>query len=72
MNLQILTYAMILLIAGIFSIATSSIGVQCHNKNEEYKRANESNQTFLIVNLVSAVMVTLVACFGIYSGVVAV
>lgn len=66
MNSQLLAYTVILLLAGIFSIATTSIGVQCSNSCETYKTEHPSNQTFLIVNLVSAILVTLIAFFGVY------
>jgi uncharacterized membrane protein YwzB len=67
MNGQVLAFAIVLLLTGIFSIATTSIGIQCSNECDAYKKKNESNQTFLIVNLVSAILVTLIACYGIYS-----
>lgn len=69
MNLTILGIAIVLLLTGVFSIATTSIGIQCSNECESYKKTHESNQTFLIVNLVSAILVTLISCYGIYMGV---
>ena len=66
MNLELFSYAFILLIAGIFSIATSSIGLQCSASCNDYKSAHSSNYTFLTVNLVSAILVALIAIVGIY------
>lgn len=64
---ELLSYTIILLLAGIFSIATSSIGIECGNSNDsKYKNDKPNNQTFLIVNLVSAILVTIIALFGIY------
>lgn len=66
MNIELLGYAIVLLLAGIFSIATTSIGIQCANANSAYKEEHSSNQTFLIVNLVSAILVVIIALVGIY------
>lgn len=71
MNGQLLSYTLLLLIAGIFSIATSSIGIQCDNECTTYKDAHNSNHTFLIVNLVSAILVTLIAIVGVYFAIMA-
>lgn len=75
MNLQLLTFAFILLLAGIFSIATSSIGIQCYTesmdktitKDDAYKTSHQTNNNFLIVNLVSAILVTLIALYGFFA-----
>ena len=66
MNGELLGYAIVLLLDGIFSIATTSIGIQCSNDNPKYKEEHQSNQTFLIVNLVSAILVTIIAIVGVY------
>lgn len=66
MQIELLVYAIILLLAAIFSIATSSIGIQCGNENTGYKEAHPSNAGFLISNLVSAILVAIIAMIGIY------
>lgn len=66
MDITLLGYAIVLLLAGIFSIATSSIGIECSNECDKYKDEKKSNFNFLIVNLVSAILVTISACLGIY------
>ena len=56
MNGTILIVASLLVIAGIFAIATSSIGVQCYNENEKFKEGRQPNFIFMIVTLVSAIL----------------
>ena len=66
MNTTLLFTAIALLILGIFSIAASSIGTECYNKHESYKTEKKSNFDFLVVNLVSAIVMVLLAFVSIY------
>jgi hypothetical protein len=66
MDTKLLGFTVLLLIAGVFYIATTSIGIKCSNDNPNYKENNKSNTGFLISQLVSAILVTLIAAFGIY------
>lgn len=61
MEFQEILVVLFLLVTGVFSTATSSIGVQCYNDNASYKDAKKNNYNFLIVNVVSAVSMILVA-----------
>jgi cytochrome b len=55
-----------LLIGGIMSLATSAIGTQCYNDNEEYGKSKGSNYSFLVFNLVTAILIVLSAGVAIY------
>ena len=66
MDSKLLGFAIILLLAGIFHIATTSIGLQCANETPGYKEKHPSNGGFLISQLVCAILVTLLAIVGIY------
>lgn len=62
---KLLWYSIILLLIGIFSTATSSIGIQCSNENPAYKDEHPRNKGFLIANLVSAILAIIIAIAGI-------
>lgn len=66
MNINLLVTALALLIGGIFSIATSSIATECYNNNSAFKDTKKDNYTFLIVNLVSAILTVLIAFSSMY------
>ena len=68
MNIKMLMVACALLIGGVFSIATSSIGTECYNadQNKSFKDSKITNFNFLIVNLVSAILMTLIGALSIY------
>ena len=69
MEMKMMITAIALLIGGIFSIATSSIGIQCYNsdkKGADQKSESPSNFNFLVVNLVSAIVMTLIAMASMY------
>jgi cell division protein FtsW (lipid II flippase) len=63
---KLLAFTILLLIAGISQIAASSIGIQCMNKNSGYKDDHPNNSSFLISQLVTAILITIVAIGGIY------
>lgn len=69
MDLKLVSFAVLLVIAGICYIATTSIGVQCSNENPGYKEKHPTNNSFLISHLVMAILVTILGCVGIYLGV---
>lgn len=69
MNTLLLSTAIALLILGVFSIASSSMGVECYNKNESFKTEKQSNFNFLIVNLTSAIVMVIVSFVSIYMSV---
>jgi hypothetical protein len=62
MNQQLLVFGVFLLVVGIVSIASSSIGISCYNKCSEQKQENKSNFNFLVLNLVLSIVLTLAAC----------
>lgn len=57
-------YLMVML-AAAFSIATSSIGIQCYTDPNNTGYKTESNKTFMIVNLVLAIIV-LLSCLSMF------
>jgi hypothetical protein len=66
MNGYLFIAAFSMLLGGIFSIATSSIAIECYNKNETIKKEKENNFNFLISNLVCAILLVIVGCLSIY------
>jgi hypothetical protein len=69
MEMKMMITALALLIGGIFSIATSSIGIQCYNsdqKGTDQKGSSPNNFNFLVFNLVSAILMTLIAMASMY------
>lgn len=61
MNTQLMILAIIMLVAGIASIATSSIGIQAYNKcdNPNLKNEHPANFKYLVVNLILAIALVL-------------
>jgi hypothetical protein len=59
MNTYLLITAFLMIIAGIFSTTTSSMAIDCYNKNESFKKENDNNFIFLVVNLVCAILIIL-------------
>lgn len=66
MDGRFLSFTILLLLAGIFHIATTSIGIQCSNESPAYKEKNPSHGGFLISQLVSAILITILAMIGMY------
>ena len=64
MIVKLLLYSIVLLLIGVFSTETSSIGIQCAN-DTTYHTDKPKNKTFLIVNLVSAILGIVLAFVGI-------
>jgi hypothetical protein len=69
MDIKLVGFAVLLVIAGACYIATTSVGIQCSNENPGYKEKHPTNSSFLISHLVSAVLVTILGVVGIYLGV---
>lgn len=63
-----LSAACLLLSAGVFMVATSSIATECYNANESFSKSKRDNFVFLIVTLVVAVLIILSAFGSIYLG----
>ena len=61
MNQQLLAFGVFLLVVGVVSIASSSIGINCYNNCADQKEAKKSNFNFLVLNLVLAIVLTLAA-----------
>lgn len=53
------------IIACIFSIASTAIGIQSFNENESWKNEHKPNFNFLIINLVVAIVVLLLSSVGL-------
>jgi hypothetical protein len=66
MNAKMLMAALALLLGGIFSIATSSMAIECYNQHEPFKQSKMENFNFLIVNIVSAILLVLTAFVSMY------
>jgi cell division protein FtsX len=60
-NLIIISFS-----GSIFSIATSSIAIKAYNDNMKYKNMNKSNFSFIIFNLVFAIIVLILSIVGVY------
>jgi hypothetical protein len=61
MNTQLMILGIIMLVAGIASIATSSIGIQAYNQCDKpnLKEAHPSNFKYLVFNLILAIALVL-------------
>ena len=70
MDLTILCIGMIMLIAAICSVATSSIGIECYNADtsKDLKEKKSSNYGFLVVNLICAITLIFAAFGAMYIG----
>jgi uncharacterized membrane protein YidH (DUF202 family) len=66
MNQQLLAFGVFLLVVGVVSIASSSIGINCYNNCKDQKEANKNNFNFLVLNLVLAILLTLGAVGFLY------
>jgi uncharacterized membrane protein YfcA len=67
--MNLLIFGIALLITGIFTIAQSSIAIECHYaQTEKFKNDKKNNFNFTIVVLVSAILAVLSGVFGIYAG----
>jgi hypothetical protein len=62
--IQIIILCILICITCIFSIATSSIGIQAYNDNPSYKESKLDNFYFLIGNLVTSILAFLI-CIAI-------
>lgn len=74
MNVRVLAIAIVTIIAAIFSLATSSIGVDCYNYDKPGKTLQQerpSNLSFLVYNVVSAAFMIILGLISIYIGWVA-
>ena len=66
MDGRLLSFISLLLLAGIFHTATTSIGIQCSVEAVNYNTNHPYNYTFLISQLVSAVFIMSMALVGMY------
>jgi hypothetical protein len=57
MEISEVTIMIVAILACIFSIASTAIGIEAYNKNKDWKTKNEMKFRFLIANLVVAVSV---------------
>jgi len=53
-------------IAGIFSIASTSIGIQAFNENLPWKKSHMTNFNFLVINLVVSIVVLLLSFVALF------
>lgn len=69
-NTSLLALSFVLLITGVFSTATSSAGIQAYDQVQlkDFKEKNINTFNFLIFNVVSGIVVILIASVGLYFG----
>ena len=65
MELSEVTIMIIAIIACIFSIASTAIGIEAYNKNITWKNDHKTHFNFLIVNLIVAIAVLVLALAGL-------
>jgi hypothetical protein len=53
-------------VAGILFVATSAIGLECYDKNQDFKNQKQSNWYFLLANIISAILTILIASMSMY------
>jgi len=70
MNAILLSIALAVLLGGMFTVASTAIGIECYNNkdNASFKEIRQSNYGFMVFNLVSAILLILCGIFGIYAG----
>lgn len=67
---SLLVLGFVMLFAGVFSTATTAIGIQAYNEPclTDFKERNKNTFNFLIVNLVSALVTIITASIAMYFG----
>lgn len=71
MNVRVIAIAIVIIIFAVFSLSTSSIGVECYNYDKPGKTLQEekpSNLSFLVYNVVSAAFMIILGLVSIYIG----
>lgn len=58
--IEIIIICVLVCITCIFSIATSSIGIQAYNDNPSYKDSKPTNFKFLVGNLIASIVIFLI------------
>jgi hypothetical protein len=53
-------------IASIFSVASTAIGIQAFNENLPWKNSHKTNFNFLVVNLVVSIIVLVFALIALF------
>ena len=53
-------------IASIFSIASTAIGIQAYNANLTWKTTHATNFSFLVINLVVSILVLLLSFVALF------
>ena len=53
-------------IASIFSIASTAIGIQSFDQNIAWKNSHKTNYSFLVINLVVSIIVLLLAFVALF------
>lgn len=69
MDIRVFFIAFAMLFGAVFSIATSSIGIECYNSDDtgtKQKDEKTGNFNFLVINLVSALMSLMSSFLGFY------
>ncbi len=66
MEIPELYILLVSLIASIFSIASTSIGIQAFNNNDPWKRSHMTNYNFLIINLVVSIIVLVLSIIALF------
>jgi len=69
MEWKVFSFALLLVICGGSYIATTSIGIQCSNSCEKYKKEHETATSFLISHLVAGIFITIIGIVGMYLGI---
>ena len=67
MDLTNFAIAFFILMFSVLSIATSSIAIECYHKSPELKSGKPRNYIFIIVNLVMAILLTLICIKSMYT-----
>jgi hypothetical protein len=66
MEIPEIVILIVAIVACIFSIASTAIGIQAFNENLSWKDEHKSNFTFLIINLVVSILVLLLSFVGLF------
>jgi len=53
---KVIIFAIVLILMAIFSIAASSIGINCYNSNGDFKSKHGKNYGFMVFSLIMAIL----------------
>lgn len=66
MQTELFSAGFFILVAAIWIIAANAIATECYDKNPQFKETKASNYNFSILNIVSAIILVMLAVYSMY------